>query len=93
MPGIGRAPARVALSRYRVRDLFLDRVELVASELVTNSLACTRDPVAVRLVRVGGRLRPSVWDSSPFTPRETPGPGLDAESGCGLRLLRACADE
>ncbi|MFC9847313.1 ATP-binding protein [Streptomyces sp. NPDC060223] len=92
-PGIARAHVCAVLTRYRVRDLVLDNVELIASELVTNSLACTTDPVAVRLVRVGGRLLFSVWDSSPFTPCEGPGTDLDAESGRGLRLLRACADE
>jgi len=92
-PGIVRAHVRAVLTRYRVPGSLLDDVELVASELVTNSLACTRDPVAVRLVRAGGRLRLSVWDSSPFPPREAPGPNLDAESGRGVRLLRACADE
>lgn len=94
-PGIVRAHVRAVLSRYRVRDVVLDNAELVASELVTNSLACTRDPVAVRLVRVGGRLRLSVWDSSPCPPREGPGcgPGPDAENGRGLWLLRAYADE
>ncbi|MFD3931150.1 ATP-binding protein [Streptomyces sp. NPDC058614] len=92
-PGIVRAHVRAVLTRYRVRDLILDCVELVASELVTNSPACTRDSVAVRLLRIGGRLRLSVWDSSPFPPCESPGPDLYAESGRGLRLLRACADE
>ncbi|WP_329545886.1 ATP-binding protein [Streptomyces sp. NBC_01356] len=92
-PGIVRAHVRAVLARYRLHDLVLDNVDLVASELITNSLACMRDPVVVRLVRVGGRLRLSVWDSSPFPPCESPGPDLDAESGRGLRLLRACADE
>jgi anti-sigma regulatory factor (Ser/Thr protein kinase) len=92
-PGIVRAHVRAVLTRYGVHDIVLDNAELVASELVTNSLACTRDPVAVRLVRADARLRLSVWDSSPSLPRDSPGPDLDAESGRGLWLLRACADE
>jgi len=92
-PGIVRAHVRAVLTRYCVHDTVLHNVELVASELVTNSLSCTRDPVAVRLVCVGGRLRLSVWDSSPFPPRGNPGRDLDAESGRGLWLLRDCADE
>ncbi|MGW0819848.1 ATP-binding protein [Streptomyces sp. NPDC002845] len=74
----------------------LDNAQLVASELVTNSLACTKDPVAVRLQRESGQLRLSVWDSSPYPPRERPGPEGptgDAEGGRGLWLTRACADE
>ena len=94
-PGIVRAYVRAVLSRYRVTPAVLDNAELVASELVTNSLACTRDPVSVRLVRADGRLRLSVWDSCPFPPPASPGagPGPHAESGCGLWLLRACAEE
>ncbi|WP_330306851.1 MULTISPECIES: ATP-binding protein [unclassified Streptomyces] len=94
-PGIVRAHVRAVLSRYRVPEVVLDSVELVASELVTNSLACTWDPVGVRLGREGGRLRLSVWDSNPFPPRESPGTvaDLDAESGRGLWLLRECADD
>jgi len=99
-PGIVRAHVRAVLTRYQATSTVLDNAELVASELVTNSLSCTRDPVAVRLVRTDGRLRLSVWDSSPYPPQpRCPGPGkgagpeLDAESGRGLWLLRACADE
>ncbi|MGW3936863.1 ATP-binding protein [Streptomyces phaeochromogenes] len=96
-PGIVRAHVRAVLSRHRVRDAVLDNVELVASELVTNSLVCTRDPVSVRIMRTGGRLRLSVWDSSPYMPSERlgPGPGPDTgqEHGRGLWLMRGCADE
>ncbi|MFI6198407.1 hypothetical protein ACIBCS_24920 [Streptomyces phaeochromogenes] len=69
------------LTRHRVRDALLDNVELVASELVTNSLVCTRDPVSVRIMRTGGRLRLSVWDSSPYMPSER----LRAGAGTGPR--------
>ncbi|AVH56923.1 MULTISPECIES: ATP-binding protein [Streptomyces] len=94
-PGIVRAHVRAVLTRYRVRDVVLDGVELVASELVTNSLACTSDPVSVRLGRADGRLRLSVWDSNPFPPRESPrsGADVDAESGRGLWILRECTDD
>ncbi|MGW1668809.1 ATP-binding protein [Streptomyces sp. NPDC002324] len=92
-PGIVRAHVRAVLTRYRADPTVLDNVQLVASELVTNSLVHTRDSVAVRLLRADGRLRLSVWDSSPCPPRERLGPGLDAESGRGLWLSRACADE
>nr|WP_246204767.1 ATP-binding protein [Streptomyces tailanensis] len=88
-----RDHVRAVLTRYRTDPTVLGNAQLVASELVTNSLACTRDPVAVRLGHADGRFRLSVWDSSPCPPRERPGPGLDAESGRGLWLLRACADE
>ncbi|MEW2398624.1 ATP-binding protein [Streptomyces sp. NPDC046862] len=92
-PGIVRAHVRTVLTRYQAAPTVLDNAQLVASELVTNSLACTRDPVAVRLIRADGRLRLSVWDSSSCPPLEGPQPGLDEESGRGLWLTRACADE
>jgi hypothetical protein len=93
-PGIVRAHVRAVLSRYRADPIVLDNVRLVASELVTNSLACTRDPVAVRLVHASGRLRLGVWDSSSQPPREGPvRPEFDAESGRGLWLMGACADD
>ncbi|MEV6587758.1 ATP-binding protein [Streptomyces acidicola] len=95
-PGIVRAHVRTVLTRYQAEPTVLDNAQLVASELVTNSLAgtrSTRDPIAVRLIRADGRLRLSVWDSSSCPPRESPRPGLDEEGGRGLWLTRACADE
>lgn len=94
-PRIVRAHVRAVLACYEAGPTVLDNAQLVASELVTNSLAYTRDSVAVRLLRADGRLRLSVWDSSPCLPRERlrPGPGLDAENGRGLWLSRVCADE
>lgn len=95
-PGIVRAHVRAVLTRYRVHPAVLDNVQLVVSELVTNSLACTRDSIAVRLARTQSLLRLSVWDSSPQLP---PAPlgisdvGVDAERGRGLWLLRSCADD
>ncbi|BCL28186.1 ATP-binding protein [Streptomyces aurantiacus] len=96
-PGIVRAHVRAVLTRHQANPTVLDNAQLVASELVTNSLACTRDSVAVRLVRTDGRLRLSVWDSSPYPPPRWPGPATgpepDAESGRGLWLTQVCADE
>ncbi|MFS8200848.1 ATP-binding protein [Streptomyces sp. CWNU-52B] len=96
-PGIVRAHVRAVLTRHRTDSAVLDNAQLVASELVTNSLACTRDSVSVRLVRTDGRLRLSVWDSNPYPPPRRPGhatgPEPDAESGRGLWLTQACADE
>jgi hypothetical protein len=59
--------------------------------------------VSVRIARTNGRLRLSVWDSSPYMPPERLGPWLGPgqgqgpdvgqEHGRGLWLLRGCADE
>ncbi|GGV70305.1 hypothetical protein GCM10010277_81120 [Streptomyces longisporoflavus] len=93
-PGIVRAHVRAVLTRYRVHPAVLDNVQLVVSELVTNSLACTRDSVAVRLARTRSSLRLSVWDSSPQLPPSSPGiSDVDSECGRGLWLLRGCADD
>lgn len=92
-PRIVRAHVRAVLTSYEAGSTVLDNAQLVASELVTNSLAHTKHWVAVRLLRADGRLRLSVWDNNPCLPRERPRPGLDAESGRGLWLSRACADE
>ncbi|MFF1694260.1 ATP-binding protein [Streptomyces sp. NPDC058257] len=93
-PGIVRAHVRAVLSRYRVRPAVLDNVQLVASELVTNSLAWTCDSVAVRLARTHSRLRLGVWDSSPQLPPTPLGVSdADSEGGRGLWLLRRCADD
>ncbi|MFE6159170.1 ATP-binding protein [Streptomyces sp. NPDC056486] len=82
------------LTRYRVHAAVLDNVQLVVSELVTNSLACTRDSVAVRLARTQTGLRLSVWDSSPQLPPSPLGiSDVDSERGRGLWLLRSCADD
>ncbi|MGW5868005.1 ATP-binding protein [Streptomyces sp. NPDC055239] len=94
-PGIVRAHVRAVLARYRVHPAVLDNAQLVVSELVTNSLACARDSVAVRLARTQAGIRLSVWDSSPQLP---PSPPLgisdvDSERGRGLWLLRSCADD
>ncbi|MFE7073249.1 ATP-binding protein [Streptomyces sp. NPDC057620] len=84
-PGIVRAHVRAVLTRYQVSSGVLDNAQLVASELVTNSLSCTRDSVAVRLMRTDGRLRLSVWDSNPYPPPRPPGPsrGRMTRAGAG----------
>ncbi|MFK4148102.1 ATP-binding protein [Streptomyces sp. NPDC004065] len=79
----------------------LDRVELLASELVTNAYRHTRGPASLRLTALGdGRLRVGVWDSHPHIPapfgrsprdRVPPVPA-GAESGRGLFLVEQCAD-
>ncbi|GAA2241834.1 hypothetical protein GCM10010145_04930 [Streptomyces ruber] len=91
-PGIVRAHVRAVLSRYRADPTVLDNAQLVASELVTNSLAASpAGPVGVRLVQDEGRLWLGVRDGSPCPPlRGAAGP--DSESGRGLWLLQACAD-
>lgn len=91
-PGIVRAHVRAVLSRHRADPTVLDNAQLIASELVTNSLAAEpTGPVGVRLVQGDGRLRLGVWDGSPCPPRRMPA-ALDSESGRGLWLLQACAD-
>jgi hypothetical protein len=98
--GCSRAFIRCTLSRWRLGHV-VDSAELVASELVTNSIKAVGatgiipqhapggeiQAIQVRLV-LAGSLFVGVWDSDVNTPvlRE---PDLDAESGRGLFLIDA----
>ncbi|MEU4997751.1 ATP-binding protein [Streptomyces sp. NPDC021622] len=74
---------RAVLTRYRVRPL--DNVQLVVSELVTNSLACTRDSIGVRLAGAQSGLHLRLWDSSPQLPPSPLGiSDVGSERGRGL---------
>ncbi|MEU3458647.1 ATP-binding protein [Streptomyces sp. NPDC006733] len=94
---IARAVTRTVLHTYGLAQVS-DVAELLASELVTNSLLHSDGPSWIRLsnprtthVRVG------VWDSNPTIPppfrgASPPGPPECAERGRGLLLVRECAD-
>lgn len=95
---IARATVRAVLLAYGIPQV-TDVAELLASELVTNSLLYSDGPSWIRLsnprtthVRVG------VWDTNPTIPPpfrgapHPPGPPECAERGRGLLLVRECAD-
>jgi histidine kinase-like protein len=87
------------------KAVLAEAVELVAAELVTNSLAatgmqmpaCYPDVQAVRLIELqlrvtGARLLCEVWDSSPELPKPAT-PTLGDENGRGLFLVSCYATD
>jgi anti-sigma regulatory factor (Ser/Thr protein kinase) len=89
---------RAALNVHGMPEL-LDVTELLTSELVTNAYRHTKGPASMRLTVLGyGRLRMSVWDSSPHIPAPFGWPGdrvppapADAVCGRGLLLVQEYA--
>ncbi|MBC9717579.1 ATP-binding protein [Streptomyces sp. TRM66268-LWL] len=98
-PGIARALLRMVLEAHGRAELVAD-AQLLGSELLTNAHLHTAGPYALRLGPGGadrGRVRVAVWDGDPVIPAgfERGGPRADvgAESGRGLFLVRAYADD
>ncbi|MFD0315400.1 ATP-binding protein [Streptomyces flavalbus] len=90
---VARMTVRGALTGHGRGEL-LDTVELLATELVTNTYLHTDGPASLRLTALpDGRLRVGVWDSHPHVPEPLRGPApLGAEGGRGLRLVQEYAD-
>lgn len=93
------SPARGMIKRCLAqRCLGTDVVDtacLLASELLTNAIVhgCRpADTVTVSVECDAEHVQISVSDPSPCTPRPC-SPDADAESGRGLRLIDACADQ
>ena len=92
-PRVARAGVSKALNRWRLASL-LDSVLLAVSELVTNAVRHGRPPARLLIARRGQHVEVDVRDSSPEAP-DLGGPtsGLDAESGRGMAIVAALADE
>ncbi|WP_405820992.1 ATP-binding protein [Streptomyces sp. NBC_01390] len=97
---VARMTVRSVLESHG-RPEILDAVELLTSELVTNTYLHTGGPASLRLTALkDGRLRVGVWDSSPRVPAPFAGPPwdraplapLDAGGGRGLGLVQEYAD-
>ena len=91
-PGHARREAREVLRRWQLPSL-VDRVVLVVSELVTNSVRYGRPPLRLVLTRQQRCVRVDVHDAVPAEPelrdrRAAP----DAETGRGLLIVSAMAD-
>ncbi|GGL09347.1 ATPase [Streptomyces flaveus] len=88
-----RRTVRLILTMHGLIRL-TDVAELLATELVSNAVRHTKGPVALCLHWRAGVLRIGAWDADPEPP---PPPALahalDAETGRGLELVRACADD
>lgn len=93
-PGCARAWTRAVLGEWGASGLAAD-AELIASELVTNSVnACAGlDRAVIRLVLTldQGELAMLVRDSHPAAPAAAQ-PGLEEESGRGLLIVEQLSD-
>ena len=93
-PGDARRATTEVLRRWELPTL-VDRVVLVVSELVTNSVRYGRPPLHLDLRRLRGRVRVDVHDTVPEEPslHDRPPVDPDRESGRGLLIVSAIADE
>ena len=93
-PADARRATREVLRRWELPSL-VDRVVLVVSELVTNSVRYGRPPLHLDLRRLRGCVRIDVHDTVPEEPVMTgrQAVGDDRESGRGLLIVSAVADE
>lgn len=93
--GQARRATREALNRWR-RPGLVDAVVLAVSELLTNATRHGRPPVSMGLEHEHGRklVRLKVHDASPTEPGERAHVAdPDADSGRGLAIVQAVADE
>lgn len=94
-PRLARRFVDDALASWALDEL-RDPVELLTCELVTNVVLHVRGELVLRLVRLHGRLRVEVGDSSPVELR-VPSHALDedyeASTGRGLLLVEALASD
>ncbi|MFJ5301522.1 ATP-binding protein [Streptomyces sp. NPDC088350] len=97
---VARMTVRTVLDTHGRHEV-LDAVELLTSELVTNTYLHATGPASLRLTALAdGRLRVGVRDSHPRIPAPFGGPPrdsvprapTDAEGGRGLRLVQEYAD-
>ena len=92
-PGHARQIAREALVAWGLRHL-IDPVVLVVSELVTNAIRYGRPPLLMELRFHPGQVRLAVHDGNPSEPiANHDGIDLDAESGRGIGIVDAVADQ
>jgi anti-sigma regulatory factor (Ser/Thr protein kinase) len=95
-----RAPgqARHALDNLSrvVSDDVLDRIRLLVSELVTNSVRHAgleeEDRIALRVTADKRRVRVEVTDPGPGFSEDQPPPSIYQDSGWGLYLVEQIAD-
>jgi anti-sigma regulatory factor (Ser/Thr protein kinase) len=93
-PGSARHAVRETLTRWRLPAL-VDSCVLTVSELVTNALRHGLPPLGLVVRRRKGAVRIDVMDARP-EPLEDMGrlqPDELAESGRGLEIIRAVADD
>lgn len=97
---VARMTVRSVLASHGRLEI-LDTVELLTSEMVTNTYLHTKGPASLRLTALAdGRLRVGLWDSHPRIPapfgppphHHVPLAPPYADCGRGLRLVQEYAD-
>ncbi|WP_341845941.1 ATP-binding protein [Streptomyces curacoi] len=97
---VARMTVRSVLASHG-RPEIVEAVELLTSEMVTNTYLHTNGPASLRLTALAdGRLRVGVWDSHPRIPAPFGRPPHDhvplapthVDRGRGLRFLQQYAD-
>ena len=92
-PADARRATQDTLVRWRLPGL-VDTVVLAVSELVTNAVRYGRPRVSLELRRQAQQVRVDVHDGNPTEPPSLAGEvGPDAESGRGLAIVQALADD
>jgi len=91
-PTQARALTRRTLHRWSLQGL-VEPVTLAVSELVANAVRHGRPPVALSLSRQRRQVHIEVHDEAPAALVEQPTPGAEAESGRGLSIVQALADD
>lgn len=92
-PADARRATQDALVRWHLPGL-VDTVVLAVSELVTNAVRYGRPRVSLELRRQAQQVRVDVHDGNPTEPPSLAGEaGPDAESGRGLAIVQALADD
>ncbi|MFI6502351.1 ATP-binding protein [Nonomuraea typhae] len=88
--GRARDGVRKALAGYELPVALVDDVELVVSELVTNSIVHGAAPVTLTVQVWHDRIRVCVTDASPqpLVPRQ---PDTGDERGRGLAIVTSCS--
>ncbi|MDH6630268.1 anti-sigma regulatory factor (Ser/Thr protein kinase) [Streptomyces sp. LBL] len=93
---VSRRTLRLILTMHGLIRL-VDVAELLATELISNSVQHAKGPAALRVCWSAGVLRIGAWDSDPEPPAPPRAEQLEQvaeleEEGRGLGLVRACAD-
>jgi anti-sigma regulatory factor (Ser/Thr protein kinase) len=92
--GAARRLVESAVRRWELPAL-LDVLLLVVSELVTNAVRHGQPPVHLTVTRTPRQLRLEIHDDSSTEPVRSTGdqPDLDAETGRGIDIVTALADD
>jgi len=99
-PGRARATVRDALAQWGLRHL-TDPAEAIASELVTNAVAASREAVPIgaapahitlSIIVERAELHIRVWDPDPAPPPRDYEPGTWDETGRGLMIVAALSE-